>query len=133
MAFDPPWAGGRPAPTTAIPSMPEQKRATTLSGTATPSPMAPSMPSISVTTVREFPANRSFPHVLAELLAGQTDQISIARLGWNGVGLRVRLQRPDEYSKMTNPYLYIETPNDTRTPWVPSMSDLLANDWAVIV
>jgi hypothetical protein len=50
---------------------------------------------------------------------------AITRVGWNGNGLRVKLQEPDENSKMTLPYLYIEYPEDApntpgaRCPWPP--------------
>jgi hypothetical protein len=66
---------------------------------------------------------------------------SVARKGWNGKGLSVKLQRPDENSKMSLPYLYMEYPktpaSDTapsnhisaRVPWLPSQTDILADDW----
>jgi len=110
--------------------MPQQKPRPTLSGTAIPQPL----PSISVTTVREFPANHSFSDVFAELLYRQelSEATGIARLGWNGQGMRVRLQHPDAMGRMTEPYLYLQKPDGTRTPWLPSMGDLFATDWAVI-
>lgn len=60
------------------------------------------------------------------------------RSGWNGKGLTVHLQRPDENSKMTHPYFYIvhnegkDGEQDGRVPWVPSQTDLLAEDWVII-
>ena len=66
----------------------------------------------------------------------------LMRAGWNGKGIFIELQRPDLYSKMTRPYIYIDTtglesnnpdaPRD-RVPWVASQTDLLANDWLVII
>lgn len=62
----------------------------------------------------------------------------VCRLGWNGKGIYIELQRPDEYSKMTQPYVYIVTtglqsdnPNAPRgvVPWVVSQTDLMAEDW----
>ncbi len=59
----------------------------------------------------------------------------IARSGWNGKGLWVELQRPDEHSKMTLPYLYLNYPADAqntpgaRVPWLASQTDILAEDW----
>lgn len=59
----------------------------------------------------------------------------IARTGWNGKGMWVDLQVPDEHSKMTEPYMYLNypadtlTPNGRRVPWVPSVTDVLADDW----
>ena len=33
----------------------------------------------------------------------------VARRGWNGRGIFVELQRPDAHSKMTHPYIFIDT------------------------
>jgi len=63
---------------------------------------------------------------------------SIQRKGWNGNGLKVRVQLPDANSKMTLPYLYIEYPLDAKTtpgarcPWLASQTDIMAEDWGVI-
>jgi hypothetical protein len=62
----------------------------------------------------------------------------VARLGWNGKGLWVELQVPDAFSKMTQPYAFLNYPASSqwpagqRIPWVPSQSDLLAEDWIAI-
>ncbi len=62
----------------------------------------------------------------------------IAREGWNGKGMYLELQTPDETSKMNLPYAYIVMPgsiSETGTepaklvPWLCSQTDLLANDW----
>lgn len=55
----------------------------------------------------------------------------MARRGWNGQGLSVQAQFPDEHSKMGNPYLYIDATalGGTLNPWVPSQTDLFATDW----
>ena len=59
----------------------------------------------------------------------------IYREGWNGRGLWLELQRPDLHSKMTLPYIYLNYPDDAKTtpgaraPWVPSQTDVLADDW----
>jgi hypothetical protein len=61
--------------------------------------------------------------------------IKIQREGWNGKGLWLELQKPDENSKMTLPYIYINYPEDAdntpgaRVPWVASQTDILAEDW----
>lgn len=66
------------------------------------------------------------------------DGRSVRRKGWNGSGLRVTAQYPDAGSKMTIPYLYIEYPHDAKTtpgarcPWVPSTTDLMAEDWEMV-
>lgn len=62
----------------------------------------------------------------------------IQRFGWNGIGLLVKAQYPDEHSKMTLPYLYIEYPSDAtntpgaRCPWLASQTDIMSDDWEVI-
>lgn len=55
----------------------------------------------------------------------------VSRDGWNGKGLFVSAQFPDEHSKMGNPYLYIDAKalGGECNPWVPSQTDLFAEDW----
>lgn len=64
------------------------------------------------------------------------DRLPVRRKGWNGKGMWLRLQVPDEHSKMTLPYVFIEYPvghpaypNGSRVPWLASQTDLLATDW----
>lgn len=66
----------------------------------------------------------------------------VARKGWNGRGIFIELQVPDEYSKMTSPYIFIDTtglqtdnPNapKSRVPWLASQTDMLAEDWTVVL
>ena len=57
---------------------------------------------------------------------------AIQREGWNGKGLLVKAQFPDNNSKMTLPYLYIEYPDGKRCPWLASQTDLLTDDWSVV-
>lgn len=64
----------------------------------------------------------------------------VRRKGWNGKGIFIKLQTPDKYSKMTHPYIYIDTtgletsnpnaPKD-RVPWLASQTDMLSEDWEV--
>lgn len=65
----------------------------------------------------------------------------LARKGWNGKGIFIKLQYPDKHSKMTHPYIYIDTTglntdNDSapknRVPWLASQTDMLSNDWIVV-
>ena len=67
--------------------------------------------------------------------------MKIARKGWNGNGIFIILQVPDEHSKMTQPYIYIDTlglqttnPNAPkgRVPWLASQTDMLAEDWVIV-
>jgi hypothetical protein len=62
----------------------------------------------------------------------------VAREGWNGKGLWLELQIPDEWSKMTLPYIYINYPSDAintpnaRVPWLASQTDILTEDWNIV-
>lgn len=58
--------------------------------------------------------------------------LRIARAGWNGKGMWVALQVPDEHSKMRLPYLYMRTAQGDLVPWLASQTDILAEDWAVV-
>ncbi len=53
----------------------------------------------------------------------------VQRDGWNGKGQALKLQTPDENSKMTLPYIYILTVQGDLVPWLASQTDLLATDW----
>ncbi len=65
----------------------------------------------------------------------------IARSGWNGKGIFIELQVPDKSSKMTHPYIFIdttglETTNEkapkSRVPWLASQTDMLSEDWCIL-
>lgn len=66
-----------------------------------------------------------FSNALLDLKKG----FRITRKNWNGRGMYLELQRPDEYSKMTLPYIYMKTVNDDLVPWLASQTDLLEEDW----
>lgn len=72
---------------------------------------------------------------IAQLRAGA----QVGRSNWNGKGMWLRMQIPDENSHMTLPYIYIEYPvghraypDGCRVPWLASQTDLLAEDWMII-
>lgn len=73
-----------------------------------------------------------------EALETMKDGAEVARTGWNGKGLWLEIQMPDENSKMTLPYIYINYPTDAintpgaRVPWLASQTDLLAEDWVLV-
>ena len=78
-----------------------------------------------------------FGQALTELKNGN----KVKRKGWNGDGIFLALQVPDKNSKMTQPYIYIDTlglktnnPNAPkgRVPWLASQTDMLAEDWEVV-
>lgn len=54
------------------------------------------------------------------------------RRGWNGEGMYIKLQLPDENSKMTVPYIYMKTATGDFVPWCPSQMDIFADDWIQI-
>lgn len=56
----------------------------------------------------------------------------VARAGWNGRGQCLELQVPDANSKMTLPYIFINTVQGDRVPWLASQTDILATDWEVV-
>lgn len=69
-----------------------------------------------------------FGYALAALKDGQR----VSRPGWNGKGMYLELQVPDENSKMTLPYIYMFTAQGDLVPWLASQTDMLAEDWEVI-
>lgn len=56
----------------------------------------------------------------------------VARKGWNGKGMWLELQVPDENSKMSLPYIYMKTADEHLVPWLASQTDMLAEDWTVV-
>ena len=63
----------------------------------------------------------------------------VCRAGWNGKGMWLELQRPDTHSKMTLPYVFLNYPADAqntpgaRVPWLASQTDMLAEDWRIVI
>lgn len=79
----------------------------------------------------------NFGEAIQALKAGKR----VKRAGWNGSGIFIELQVPDEHSKMTQPYIFIDTLNlqtsnpaapKGRVPWLASQTDMLAEDWQEI-
>lgn len=78
----------------------------------------------------------SFGMAILELKKGN----KVGRLGWNGKSMWLALQVPDENSKMTLSYIYMEYPAGhpayplgCRVPWLASQTDMLAEDWTLIL
>lgn len=69
-----------------------------------------------------------FGDALERLLDGGV----VYREGWNGHGMSLAIQHPDERSEITLPYIIIWTASDERAPWTPGQADLLSNDWAEV-
>lgn len=70
----------------------------------------------------------TFSYALALLKTGYR----VTRDGWNGKNMWLELQRPDENSKMTLPYIYMRTVQGDLVPWLASQTDLFADDWRII-
>ncbi len=43
----------------------------------------------------------------------------------------IRAQYPDEHSKMTTPYLYVES-KFGRVPWISTNPELFSDEWEVV-
>lgn len=89
----------------------------------------------------------NFGEALEALKAGK----KLSRTGWNGKGMFVVYQKgyPEGIpcNKQTaeawglnegdlfvcNPYLQIKNVNGSHSMWVPSIGDILAEDWMIIV
>lgn len=56
----------------------------------------------------------------------------VARAGWNGAGMWLGLQLPDDHSANKQAYIYIVPVGGERVPWVASHPDMLESDWEVI-
>ena len=56
----------------------------------------------------------------------------LTRKGWNGKGMWIELQKPDEHSKMTLPYIYMKTADNNLVPWLASQTDMLSEDWILL-
>jgi hypothetical protein len=70
------------------------------------------------------------------------DGEKVRRVGWNGKGIFIELQRPDRNSKMSSPYIFIDTTGlqtenaaapKSRVPWLASQTDMLAEDWELVL
>jgi hypothetical protein len=57
----------------------------------------------------------------------------VARDGWNGKGMWIALQVPDQHSKMQQPYIYMCPVGGKLVPWLASQADMLANDWLIVI
>lgn len=69
-----------------------------------------------------------FGEALEKLKCGE----KVARVGWNGKGMYLKLQNPDEFSKMGYPYIYMKSVENKFFPWNPNNLDLLSEDWIIV-
>lgn len=61
----------------------------------------------------------------------------VARKGWNGKNMWIKFVVP--FGELTHPFLAIEYPkgsaaypNGSVVPWLPSQTDILADDWFIV-
>lgn len=97
-------------------------------------------------TVRDTArCDHPYPSMSFEIALGHLKNgLSMARHGWHGENMFIRMQMPDEHSMNTLPYIYIVVPASDannyrpsedsvhRCPWVASHSDLLMHDWYIV-
>ena len=61
--------------------------------------------------------------------------MKVARTGWNGDGMWLRLVKPDEseidYGYEHLPYIEMKTADNKLVPWLASQTDMLAEDWTI--
>lgn len=67
-----------------------------------------------------------------EALRAMRAGLRVQRAGWNGKGMWLGLQVPDQHSKMTLPYIYMSTVTGDLVPWLASQTDMLAQDWSAL-
>jgi hypothetical protein len=77
---------------------------------------------------RKILEEHNFGWALSQLKSGR----KVSREGWNGKGMWLNLQTPDENSKMTLPYIYMKTADGHLVPWLASQTDVLADDWDLV-
>lgn len=71
----------------------------------------------------------NFGQTLEELKEGK----KVARNGWNGKGMYIQLHMGTDFEHaIIEPFLVIKNVKNSFNTWVPSISDLLAEDWEVI-
>ena len=56
---------------------------------------------------------------------------SMARTGWNGKDMYIKIKRVQAGSAMTLPYIYMKTADQELVPWLASQTDILAEDWEI--
>lgn len=71
-------------------------------------------------------------HTFGEAITLLKNGCKVQREGWNGKGMYIELQIPDENSKMNLPYIYMKTADDKLVPWVASQTDILSEDWIIV-
>lgn len=88
---------------------------------------------------RDVEKGCTFGHAVELLKSG----FKLARKGWNGKGMYIsyvdpkewnssELERPWDEDLKPRPWIGIKTVDNEYMPWVPSQSDVLAEDWVIL-
>ena len=64
-------------------------------------------------------------------LINNKDKFLAMRLPQWKEDVKIMVQFPDEHSKMTAPYLYVESRLGC-VPWIPTQIELLSDSWEVV-
>lgn len=65
-----------------------------------------------------------------ESLKGSVKELGMRLPSWSE-DVVIRIQYPDEHSKMTAPYLYVQSRFGC-VPWKETMIELFSNEWQVV-
>ena len=88
---------------------------------------------------RDVEKGCTFGHAVELLKTG----FKLARKGWNGRGMYIsyvdpkewnssELERPWDEDLKPRPWIGVKTVDNEYMPWVPSQSDVLAEDWIIL-
>lgn len=88
---------------------------------------------------RDVEKGCTFGHAVELLKSG----FKLARKGWNGKGMYIsyvdpkewnssELERPWDEDLKPRPWIGIKTVDNEYMPWIPSQSDVLAEDWVLV-
>ncbi|MCD8405799.1 hypothetical protein G1K75_09505 [Tenacibaculum finnmarkense] len=71
----------------------------------------------------------SFSEAFKKTKAGQ-GSLKMRLVHWSK-DVMIKIQYPDEKSKMTAPYLYVQS-RFGNVPWIPTQIELFSNEWEVV-
>jgi len=72
-----------------------------------------------------------FAEALTALTAATREKNIGMRLCWWRPDVVIRIQRPDENSKMTHQYLYVDSRKGT-VPWLPTTVEMFSEEWEMV-
>lgn len=65
-----------------------------------------------------------------DTIKNSANDLAMRLPGWN-TDVLIKIQHPDEHSKMTAPYLYVES-RFGKVPWKETMIELFSDKWEVV-